>query len=55
MHYISMEVSGGSSDQQRRGGVKVPGSGTLKEKRARFYIIRRCVCMLVCWRKKDAD
>ena len=25
-------------------------SGVLKEKRARLYIIRRCVLMLICWR-----
>ncbi|KAB2001610.1 hypothetical protein ERO13_A11G006950v2 [Gossypium hirsutum] len=24
--------------------------GFLKEKRGRFYIIRRCIAMLLCWR-----
>ncbi|KAL4622138.1 hypothetical protein ACB092_06G276200 [Castanea dentata] len=29
-------------------------SGVLKEKRARLYIIRRCILMLICWRdQKD--
>ncbi|KAF8776682.1 hypothetical protein HU200_003410 [Digitaria exilis] len=30
----------------------VPGrlASMLKEQRARFYIMRRCVTMLVCWR-----
>ncbi|KAF8776683.1 hypothetical protein HU200_003411 [Digitaria exilis] len=30
----------------------VPGrlAGLVKEQRARFYIMRRCVTMLVCWR-----
>uniref|UniRef100_A0A804KPW4 ROTUNDIFOLIA like 8 n=1 Tax=Musa acuminata subsp. malaccensis TaxID=214687 RepID=A0A804KPW4_MUSAM len=25
-------------------------AGLVKEQRARFYIMRRCVTMLVCWR-----
>uniref|UniRef100_A0A0A9GKP1 ROTUNDIFOLIA like 8 n=1 Tax=Arundo donax TaxID=35708 RepID=A0A0A9GKP1_ARUDO len=30
----------------------VPGrlASLVKEQRARFYIMRRCVTMLVCWR-----
>ncbi|CAD6267338.1 unnamed protein product [Miscanthus lutarioriparius] len=30
----------------------VPGrlASPVKEQRARFYIVRRCVTMLVCWR-----
>jgi hypothetical protein len=30
----------------------VPGrlASLVKEQRARFYIVRRCVTMLVCWR-----
>ncbi|PWZ57697.1 hypothetical protein Zm00014a_027318 [Zea mays] len=33
-------------------GRSVPGrlAGLVKEQRARFYIMRRCVTMLVCWR-----
>lgn len=26
-------------------------SSLVKEQRAKFYIVRRCVTMLVCWRK----
>uniref|UniRef100_A0ACD5Y675 Uncharacterized protein n=1 Tax=Avena sativa TaxID=4498 RepID=A0ACD5Y675_AVESA len=38
-------TSGGS-------GRSVPGrlASLAKEQRARFYIMRRCVTMLVCWR-----
>ncbi|XP_042413659.1 small polypeptide DEVIL 11-like [Zingiber officinale] len=25
-------------------------AGMVKEQRARFYIVRRCVTMLICWR-----
>ncbi|XP_074574822.1 small polypeptide DEVIL 11-like [Curcuma longa] len=25
-------------------------AGLVKEQRARFYIMRRCVAMLICWR-----
>lgn len=43
-------------------GVRADGSGKgrsfsgrcarlVKEQRARFYIMRRCVTMLVCWRE----
>ncbi|URE31984.1 DVL family [Musa troglodytarum] len=39
---------------RREGGaVREGGSrcaGLAKEQRARFYIMRRCVTMLVCWR-----
>ena len=33
-------------------GRSVPGrlASLVKEQRARFYIMRRCVTMLVCWR-----
>uniref|UniRef100_A0ACD5YDR7 Uncharacterized protein n=1 Tax=Avena sativa TaxID=4498 RepID=A0ACD5YDR7_AVESA len=33
-------------------GRSVPGrlASLAKEQRARFYIMRRCVTMLVCWR-----
>ncbi|KAK1298041.1 hypothetical protein QJS10_CPB14g01599 [Acorus calamus] len=26
-------------------------AGLVKEQRARFYIVRRCVTMLICWRE----
>jgi hypothetical protein len=36
----------------RGSGRSVPGrlASLAKEQRARFYIMRRCVTMLVCWR-----
>ncbi|CAL4891503.1 unnamed protein product [Urochloa decumbens] len=35
-----------------RASRSVPGrlASMVKEQRARFYIMRRCVTMLVCWR-----
>ena len=35
-----------------KAGRSVPGrlASLVKEQRARFYIMRRCVTMLVCWR-----
>ncbi|KAG6504554.1 hypothetical protein ZIOFF_036888 [Zingiber officinale] len=27
-------------------------SGIVKEQRAKFYIVRRCVSMLMCWRER---
>ncbi|WRX16860.1 DVL - like 3, partial [Theobroma cacao] len=35
---------------QKQATVQVPKSKILKGKRARLYIIRRCVYMLLCWR-----
>ncbi|KAK5812133.1 hypothetical protein PVK06_027544 [Gossypium arboreum] len=35
---------------QKQAKVKVPKSKTLKGKRARLYIIRRCIFMLLCWK-----
>ncbi|OMO79825.1 hypothetical protein CCACVL1_13387 [Corchorus capsularis] len=35
---------------KRQARVQAPKSKILKGKRARFYIIRRCVFMLLCWR-----
>ena len=45
-------------------GVRADGSGKggsfsgrcarlVKQQRARFYIMRRCVTMLVCWRERE--
>ncbi|KAG0487815.1 hypothetical protein HPP92_006626 [Vanilla planifolia] len=49
-----------SSLPERRGGAVAGAGGTqsftsrcsnlVKEQRARFYIMRRCVTMLICWR-----
>ncbi|TYI19340.1 hypothetical protein ES332_A07G158600v1 [Gossypium tomentosum] len=35
---------------RKRGKVEFPRSRILKEKRAKLYIIKRCVLMLLCWR-----
>ncbi|MBA0768172.1 hypothetical protein Gotri_016994, partial [Gossypium trilobum] len=35
---------------QKQARVEVSKSKILRGKRARFYIIRRCVFMLLCWR-----
>ncbi|XP_062181507.1 small polypeptide ROTUNDIFOLIA LIKE 3-like [Phragmites australis] len=56
---------GGGAKQQARGegterrregklGASARLSRKIKEQRARFYIVRRCVSMLVCWRDADA-
>lgn len=39
---------------RRRCKVSIPKGKILKEKRARLYIIKRCVMMLICWRE-DGD
>lgn len=41
--------NGAMRGSKRRYGQKGNG-GFLKEKRGRFYIIRRCIAMLLCWR-----
>ncbi|KAG8084949.1 hypothetical protein GUJ93_ZPchr0010g7277 [Zizania palustris] len=44
--------------RRRRGGTK-PAElrrrcyAVLKRQRTRLYILRRCVCMLVCWHEHD--
>ncbi|PON32480.1 DEVIL-like protein [Parasponia andersonii] len=38
------------SPPQKRCKVQAPGGSVLREKRARLYIIRRCLVMLICWR-----
>nr|GMC70821.1 probable serine/threonine-protein kinase fhkE [Ipomoea batatas]GMC76200.1 probable serine/threonine-protein kinase fhkE [Ipomoea batatas]GME17783.1 probable serine/threonine-protein kinase fhkE [Ipomoea batatas] len=49
-------------DEESNGGggnvscFEKPGrrcSKLVKERRARFYILRRCVAMLVCWHQYD--
>ena len=44
-------VKGRTSRSSGR-SVAVPGrlASLAREQRARFYIVRRCVTMLVCWR-----
>ena len=53
----SSSYSAASSSQQAAGGASSSSSRlskkcveAVKEHRARFYIVRRCVSMLVCWR-----
>ncbi|KAK4277950.1 hypothetical protein QN277_015864 [Acacia crassicarpa] len=39
-----------SSTSQRRCAFARKCARLVKEQRARFYIMRRCVTMLICWR-----
>ncbi|XP_043702086.1 small polypeptide DEVIL 11-like [Telopea speciosissima] len=38
------------NSSQRRCSFTRKCSSLVKEQRARFYIMRRCVTMLICWR-----
>ncbi|KAI4315560.1 hypothetical protein L6164_028356 [Bauhinia variegata] len=40
-----MEISTSSSEK-----LHVPKTRVFKDKRAKFYIIRRCIIMLLCWK-----
>jgi hypothetical protein len=42
------ESGGSSSSSFRRRCARL-----IKEQRVRFYIARRCVAMLACWRERD--
>ncbi|XP_068649339.1 small polypeptide DEVIL 4-like [Aristolochia californica] len=42
-----MKMSSGSMGSKRR--VSRGLGGVLREQKARLYIIRRCVVMLLCW------
>jgi hypothetical protein len=52
------QQAGGTTTSQSQSSSTAAGGGGLskkcveavKEHRARFYIVRRCVSMLVCWR-----
>nr|AFK33985.1 unknown [Lotus japonicus] len=39
-----------SSQEQRKCAFARKCARLVKEQRARFYIMRRCVTMLICWR-----
>ncbi|XP_074353733.1 small polypeptide DEVIL 11-like [Apium graveolens] len=39
----------------RRCGFTRKCASLVKEQRARFYIMRRCVTMLICWRDNFSD
>ncbi|PAN16836.1 hypothetical protein PAHAL_3G090100 [Panicum hallii] len=53
---VRQQARGGGEGEQhrRRRGAGARLSRKIKEQRARFYIVRRCVSMLVCWHD-DAD
>ncbi|PRQ47302.1 hypothetical protein RchiOBHm_Chr2g0098221 [Rosa chinensis] len=38
---------GGCAETTRRGCLSI----NVREKRSRFYIVRKCVIMLLCWHK----
>ncbi|XVE73683.1 hypothetical protein DITRI_Ditri11bG0138600 [Diplodiscus trichospermus] len=40
---------------RKRGKVQLSRSRIFKEKRARLYIIQRCVLMLICWRDPEGE
>ncbi|XP_047324334.1 small polypeptide DEVIL 6-like [Impatiens glandulifera] len=48
---MMMKMSGSSSNNnKKRGRISSRGlGGALREQRARLYIIKRCVVMLLCW------
>ncbi|XP_050210476.1 small polypeptide DEVIL 11-like [Mercurialis annua] len=47
---ISPLMKSSSSTSQRRCSFTRKCARLVKEQRARFYIMRRCVTMLICWR-----
>ncbi|KAF9590887.1 hypothetical protein IFM89_000143 [Coptis chinensis] len=46
----SSSLSSSSSSSKRRCAFTRKCATLVKEQRAKFYIMRRCVTMLVCWR-----
>lgn len=42
-----------TTSQQRQDSIRATRYKIFKEKRARLYIIRQCVYMLICWREQD--
>jgi hypothetical protein len=43
-----------SSSKKEKGSITQKYSSLAKEQKGRFYIMRRCVAMLVCWHKHDS-
>ncbi|KAL2614720.1 hypothetical protein AAZX31_08G026000 [Glycine max] len=43
-----------STSTEKHAKIQPPKSRILKEKRAKLYIIRRCIVMLLCW-KENGD
>ncbi|XP_004138925.1 uncharacterized protein LOC101205568 [Cucumis sativus] len=46
---MTMMSSGGSSKRRLSSSPSRGFGGVLREQRAKLYIIRRCVVMLLCW------
>ncbi|KAG6401540.1 hypothetical protein SASPL_138399 [Salvia splendens] len=48
-----------SDEKERRSSLSEKCRHLAKKQRAKFYILRRCIAMLVCWHErndpKDAD
>ncbi|KFK36861.1 hypothetical protein AALP_AA4G181100 [Arabis alpina] len=54
----SFSFNGGGNkktEKQRRCAFTRKCARLVKEQRARFYIMRRCVIMLICWRDNYYD
>ncbi|KAK1302378.1 hypothetical protein QJS10_CPB12g00678 [Acorus calamus] len=43
------EMKMGNGDSKRRMNCSRSFAGALRQQKARLYIIRRCVVMLLCW------
>ncbi|XP_050906418.1 small polypeptide DEVIL 17 [Lathyrus oleraceus] len=50
IHRKEFSDGGGSVDSQRHGCFAM-----VKEQKSRFYIVRRCIMMLICWHKYDHE
>ncbi|KAG5014593.1 hypothetical protein JHK82_020274 [Glycine max] len=48
------ETMENSTSTEKHAKIQPPKSRILKEKRAKLYIIRRCIVMLLCW-KENGD
>ncbi|XP_022159251.1 uncharacterized protein LOC111025664 [Momordica charantia] len=47
---MKMNLNSGGSSKRRLNSSPTRGfGGVLREQRAKLYIIRRCVVMLLCW------
>ncbi|VVB02758.1 unnamed protein product [Arabis nemorensis] len=54
---FSFNGGGGGKKSQKQGRCAFTRkcARLVKEQRARFYIMRRCVIMLICWRDNYSD
>ncbi|CAL1401970.1 unnamed protein product [Linum trigynum] len=58
LKYAAAGEGGGEGYSEKGGSSASIGrkcTNLAKEQKARFYIMRRCVAMLVCWHKHAAD